>query len=171
MAVILNFSVFEQAHIERDDAYDDSGWWVNPKIWADRTHVECIERPVEARALLNLYLEARALRHYNRYRTILTPVERKAKALELEALRTPHIRGEALFGYVASRLTTAGDKWTWRRARGILEDITDVLRNAELAALLDLQAKAEKRKSDYFRSVVQDVLREGVGADEVAEAA
>ncbi len=156
MAIILKFQW--QAHEERDDEH----WWVNAKLWADRTHVECVSRPTETKALLHLWLEARALRHYDSYRTILTSVERRAKGLELEALRTPHIRGEALYEYVAKRMSSSDDKWTWRRAQGILEDVTDILRQAELSRVLELQAKAAKRRSTYFREVVQEVMAEGI---------
>lgn len=154
MAVILQF----EAHIQRDD----SDYWINAKLWADRTHVECVSRPTETKALLHLWLEARALRHYDSYRTILTSVERRAKGLELEALRTSHIRGEALYEYVAKRMSSSDDKWTWRRAQGILEDVTDILRQAELSRVLELQAKAAKRRTTYFREVVQEVMAEGL---------
>lgn len=160
MAVILQLFAQSggEAHIPRDE-----DWWINVKLWSDRPHVEVVSRPTEAKALLHLWLESRALRHYDRYRTILTSVERKAKDLELQALRTPHIRGEALYTFIATRMTTHDDHWTWRRAQGILEDVTAILRQAEMETLLELQDKAKKRRSAVFKEIVQEAMREGIG--------
>lgn len=137
------------------------GWWVKPALWAERELVEVISRPIEDRALLNIYLQARALEHLDEYRFTLSPWEHKAFALEQTCKRdNPHVTGWALYTWVGERMLGYAGEWTPRRVKGLLDNVTEIVQAAEMERLLALVEAERKRGIVEFKAVVREVMAE-----------
>lgn len=136
-------------------------WWVKPALWAERELVEVISRPIEDRALLNIYLQARALEHLDEYRFTLSPWEHKAFALEQTCKRDhAHVTGWALYEWVGERMGGYAGEWTPRRVKGLLDDVTEIVQACEIERLLERVEAERKRGAREFREIVREVVFE-----------
>ncbi len=148
------------------------GWWVKPALWAERELVEVISRPIEDRALLNIYLQARALEHLDEYRFTLSPWEHKAFALEQTCKRdNPHVTGWALYTWVSERMGGYAGEWTARRVKGLLDDVTEIVQACEIERLLERVEAARKQQTREFRDIVREVVFETAAETWAARAA
>lgn len=161
MAVIVEFP----QQLSFDDLHP--AWWGSPALWNEREYITSIERPVEAQALLNIWLEARAIRHLGSYRQHLNDYEARILALELRCLHeNPFYSAGMKYEWIAARMN--GANYTARQVKAILESVTDILRNAEMVRVLDILDAAEQRRTSYFRGVVREVLSEVGGLRQAA---
>jgi len=133
-------------------------WWVHEPYWQEREYITTRERPVEDAALLHIWLASRALQRLDVYRWSLTKIEANTLALELRCFReNKHYSAGMRYEWIAGHM---GREWTPRQIKGILDDVSDVLRRAEMARVLEIIEGAEKRKTQYFREVVREAIRE-----------
>ncbi len=124
-----------------------------------------VEPDIEREALDNIDREARALRRYEqgRYRGALKAYERQMLDLEIEVMRKyPHIRGLAKYEWIAERMNHAGDNWTPRMVRQVMDETSRVIRE-----LYDLELRAKFVQSALL---LAKVWREAV-AETVVDAA
>ena len=136
-------------------------WWARPALWAERELGDSITRPCEDRAILNVYLQARALGHVHEYSQTLDTFEFRAFTLEKEAKeKYPHLSGWALYGWIAERMAGFDGEWTPRRVKGLLDNVSDIVQAAEMERLLALVEAERKRGVVEFKAVVREVMAE-----------
>ena len=136
-------------------------WWVKPSLWAERELVEVITRPIEDQALLNVYLQARALEHLADYRDTLTAHEYQALTLEHRCKRErPHLHGWDVYVWIAGQMLGYAGEWTPRRVKGLHDNVTEIVQAAEMERLLALVEAERKRGIVEFKAVVREVMAE-----------
>lgn len=136
-------------------------WWVRPSLWAERELVEVITRPCEDRAILNVYLQARALEHLDDYRFTLSVWEFQAFRFEAECKRKyPHLTGWSMYGWIAEHMGGYDGEWTPLRVKGLLDNVSDIVQAAEIERLLELVEAERKRGVVEFKAVVREVMAE-----------
>ena len=133
-------------------------WWAEETFWQEREYITTITRTVEDMALLNIWLEARALQRVDSYRYVLSEVEEMALRYELRCLReNKHYSALMRHEWIAEHM---GRDFAPKQVKSILLEVTDILRRAEMARVLDILEQAEKRRTSYFKGIVVEVLRE-----------
>lgn len=136
-------------------------WWARPALWAERELADSITRPCEDRAILNVYLQARALGHVHEYSQTLDAFEFRAFTLEKEAKeKYPHLSGWTLYEWIAERMAGFDGEWTPRRVKGLLDNVSDIVQAAEMERLLALVEAERKRGVVEFKAVVREVMAE-----------
>lgn len=130
--------------------YGDDAWdWQESDAWSEHRHAASISRPTEDRAFRNIDIQTRALRHYRRHALELDLFQRMALNLERRCKRdNPHIRGWAVYEWVAPQMRGFDGEWTARRVQGVLEDADEILRALEFDHMVDVMVAWEKRKRD-----------------------
>lgn len=168
---VIDFGAYAQAHELRDDGRTAGGWWQRRALWGERVLGDSVERPVEDAALLNIYLEARALEHLDDYALTLTATE--YRVLELERTcrrRNTLLQGWSLYAWIAAEMPGFAGEWTARRVKAVLDDATDVIRTAELENVVAEIEKAARERDRVYRKIVREVMTEEA-ADEWTRAA
>lgn len=133
-------------------------WYCDEALWREREYVTTRDRPTEDMALLHIWLAARALRRIDLYRYTLTEIESRILRLEHQCLHeNRHYSASMKFEWIAKRM---GVDYTPRQVKLLLDDISDIIRRAEMLRVLDLIEAAEKRKTQYFKELVKEAIRE-----------
>lgn len=157
---VLNFPDQYRGDLFVDEEGNPRLWWIDDSKWAEREYVTTRERPVEDMALLHIWLAARAMKHLDLYRYSLTSIEARVLDLEQICLRyNRHYSAGMRYEWIARKM---GQEYSPRQVKLLLDDVTDILRRAEMVQVLDLIEAAEKRKTVYFRDLVKEALREEI---------
>jgi hypothetical protein len=148
--------------------------WTDAALWDDRprARTESVNRPTEARALLNVHLQARALAQVDEYTQTFTAHELRAFTCEKEALQKhPHLTEWARYEWIAERMPGFAHEWTARRVKAVLQDVSEFMRQSEIERLLDIAETERKQDARAWRGKVHEwnaVVRE-IADEEAAD--